>query len=53
MSEFYNKVKDYLLDLAYEIISENEKDELFIISKEEDGISNVIIDCEDSLLIIE
>ncbi len=53
MSEFFNKVKDYLLDLEYEIISEDEKDELFVISKEEDGINNVIIDCEDTLLIVE
>ncbi len=53
MSEFFNKVKDYLLDLEYEIISENETEELFIISKEDDGINNVIIDCEDTLLIVE
>ncbi len=53
MSENFNKVKNYLLDLEYRIVSEDINEELFIIEKEEDGISNVIIDCEDSILIIE
>ncbi len=53
MSENFNKVKDYLLDLEYRIVSEDISEELFVIEKEEDGISNVVIDCEDSLLIIE
>ncbi|MCU4173674.1 YbjN domain-containing protein [Carboxylicivirga sp. N1Y90] len=53
MSEDFNKVKDFLLDLEYEIVSEDTKEELFVIEKAEDGISNLIIDCEDSILIIE
>ena len=53
MSEYYNKVKEYLLDLEYRIVSEDTTEELFVVEKEEDGISNVIIDCEDSILIIE
>ena len=53
MSEFFNKVKDYLLDLEYSIVSEDTAEELFVVDKEEDGISNLIIDCEDSILIIE
>lgn len=53
MSEYFNKVKDYLLDLEYRIVSEDTAEELFVVDKEEDGISNLIIDCEDSILIIE
>jgi len=53
MSEHFNKVKDFLLDLEYRIVSEDATEELFIVEKEEDGISNVIVDCEDSILIIE
>jgi len=53
MSENFNKVKNYLLDLEYRIVSEDVNQELFIIEKEEDGISNLVIDCEDTLLIIE
>nr|WP_319400114.1 YbjN domain-containing protein [uncultured Carboxylicivirga sp.] len=53
MSEHFNKVKDYLLDLEYRIVSEDAAEELFVVEKEEDGISNVIVDCEDSILIIE
>jgi len=53
MSEDFNKVKDFLLDLEYEIVSEDTKEELFVVEKAEDGISNLIIDCEDSILIIE
>lgn len=53
MSEHFNKVRDYLLDLEYRIVSEDPAEELFVVEKEEDGISNLIIDCEDSILIIE
>ncbi len=53
MSEHFNKVKDYLLDLEYRIVSEDTAEELVVVEKEEDGISNLIIDCEDSILIIE
>jgi len=53
MSEYFNRVRDYLLDLEYRILSEDTAEELFVVDKEEDGISNLIIDCEDSILIIE
>ncbi|WP_075591102.1 YbjN domain-containing protein [Labilibacter marinus] len=53
MSEYFNKVKDYLMELEYRIITEDAAEELVVIEKEEDGISNVVIDCEDSIVIIE
>ncbi|WP_430811518.1 MULTISPECIES: hypothetical protein [unclassified Carboxylicivirga] len=53
MSEHFLKVKEYLLDLEYQIVKEDPAEELFVIEKEEEGISNLVIDCEDSIIIIE
>lgn len=53
MSEHFLKVKEYLLNLEYQIISEDVNEEILVINQEEDGISNLVIDCEDSIIIIE
>ncbi len=53
MSANFNKVKEYLLDLEYRIVTEDHNDEIVIVEKEEEGIVNLILDCEDSILIIE
>ncbi len=53
MSVYFDKVKNYLLDLEYRIVSENETEGLCVVEKEEDGISNLVVDCEDPILIIE
>ncbi|NME67577.1 CesT family type III secretion system chaperone [Flammeovirga aprica] len=50
---YFNKVKGYLLNLGYDIKSEDLEEELFIISDEEEGLINVIVDCEDPILIVE
>ena len=52
MSDFA-KVKMFLLDLNYEITKEDEESTLFIINAEEKGVSNMVIDCENNLIIIE
>lgn len=52
MSSF-NKVKEYLLELDYNILSEDLGEELFVVEKEDSGISQLIIDCEEPILIIE
>ncbi|MFA8451433.1 MAG: YbjN domain-containing protein [Bacteroidales bacterium] len=49
----FEKVRNYLLDLDYNIILEDKEETLFIVEKEEDGISNLIVDCEEPILIIE
>ncbi|OHX65841.1 type III secretion system chaperone family protein [Flammeovirga pacifica] len=49
----FEKVKGYLLNLGYDIISEDEQEQLFIISDEEEGLLNVVVDCEDPILIVE
>ena len=53
MGNNFRKVKDYLLELEYSIISGDETEELIVIENEEAGISNLIVDCEDPILILE
>ena len=52
-SEYFGKVKALLLDLDYAIAHEDEGQELFIVSDEDSGINNLIVDCEDPLLVLE
>ncbi|WP_375578039.1 YbjN domain-containing protein [Marivirga tractuosa] len=53
MSEHFEKVKNFLIELEYTILKEDPNEELFIVEKEDTGITNLIIDCEDPILIIE
>lgn len=53
MSEKFNKVKGYVLDLNLKIVHENEAEELVVVDDEDNGIKNLIIDCEDPILILE
>ncbi len=53
MAHNFNKVKNYLLEMEYTIISEDKDEELVIIEKPKSGISNLIIDCEDLILVLE
>jgi len=53
MDTNFEKIKDFLLELEYTIKSEDKAEELFIIEKEETGITNMVIDCESPILIFE
>ncbi len=53
MSGNLQKVKDYLGELELSISSEDEAEELVVIDDEEKGIKNLIIDCEDPVLVLE
>ncbi len=53
MSEKFELVKSYLFELELPIIQEDEAEELVVITDEENGIKNFIIDCEDPILILE
>ena len=50
---YYNKIKDYLLELEYSIISEDEEDQVFVVENEEAGITNMILAIADPILIME
>lgn len=53
MSEHFQRVKSYLLNLDVEIVKEDPQEELFIVKNEDRGITNLVVDCEDPILIIE
>lgn len=50
---FFEKVKDYLLELEYNIVVEDVENGMFVIEKEDEGIVNVVINCEAPILIVE
>ncbi len=53
MSEYFQTVKSYLQDLDLVIDEEIESEELVVVNDEDRGISRLIIDCEDPILILE
>ena len=53
MSESLEKVKEYLRDLEFDIEDEDTEEEIFVVNDEDRGINNLIIDCEDPILILE
>lgn len=53
METSFSKVRSYLLELEANIVLENESEGIFIVSDEENGISNLVIGCADPILIME
>ncbi|WP_299219486.1 molecular chaperone Tir [uncultured Aquimarina sp.] len=53
MQDHFQQVKDYLLKLNFNIIHENKKDGIIMISKENEGIKNLILGVALPILIIE
>lgn len=53
MVEHFPKVKDYLFDLGFEIQTEDPAEGLVVITDEDKGISNLVIDCEEEILVLE
>ena len=53
MSENLDRVKNYLLDLDLKIIDENEAEELVVVEDDDNGIHNLIVDCEPPILVLE
>lgn len=53
MENSFLKVKNYLLELEFTIVEENEGENVLVINNEEEGISNMILICSDPILIME
>ncbi len=53
MNAYFEKVKNYLIDLNLNITFEDENDGVFIINDEEQGLKNLVIGCAEPLVIIE
>jgi hypothetical protein len=52
-SEKYQQIKSILTEMEFRIVKEDEANEMIIVENEEDGVKNLIIDCEPPLLILE
>jgi hypothetical protein len=52
MADFVD-VKGFVLDLNLSIVSEDESEGIVVVEDEERGIKNLVIDCEDPILIFE
>ena len=53
MKEKFETIKGYLHDMQVAITDENEEEELVIVADEENGIKNLVIDCEEPILVLE
>ncbi len=53
MESYFQKVKDYLLELNFTIVQEDEEDGVFVVQNEEEGIANVVLIIADPILIVE
>ena len=53
MSEQFEQVKGYVLELGFRIDEEDSSEEIVIINDEERGIHRLVIDCEDTVLVME
>ena len=53
MAEYFENVKGFVVDMGYAITDENSTEQLVVINNEERGIKNLIIDCEDPIVVLE
>ena len=53
MSDMLDRVRDYVLELGLAIESEIPEEEILIVNDEERAISHLVIDCEDTILVLE
>ncbi len=53
MSEKFELVKQYVQDMNMLIVDEDLPEELVVVDDEENGIKNLIIDCEEPIVILE
>lgn len=53
MSEHFERVKEYVVELDFTIEKEIPEEEIVIVDDEERGIHRLVIDCEDQVLVLE
>ncbi len=53
MIDKFELVKGYLLNLDLKIVGEDPAEELVVVEDPENGIQNLIVDCEEPILILE
>ena len=53
MADHFERVKEYIVDLGFPIDEEIADEEIIVINDEDRGIHQLVIDCEDDLLVLE
>lgn len=53
MNEKFELVKEYLHDMEIAIVSEDPEEQIVVIEDEGKGIKNLVIDCEEPILVLE
>lgn len=53
MESNFEKVKNYLIELDFAIVHESAEDEVFMVENDQAGISNLVVACADTILIME
>lgn len=53
MNNNFSKIKNYVTELEYTIVNESESDSILVIEAEESGIKNLVLGCEEPILIME
>jgi hypothetical protein len=49
----FNTVKQFLLDLQVSIVDEDAAECILIVEDEDRGLKNLVVDCEDPIVIFE
>lgn len=52
-NRYFFKIKNFLLELDFDICHADEQDGVFVVDKPELGIKNLVIGCGDPLLLLE
>ena len=53
MNAYFEKVREYLLELDFSIVQEDESDGVFVVEKEDEGITNVVLIVAEPMVIVE
>jgi Tir chaperone family protein CesT len=53
MPEKFDLVKQYLFEMEIPIVSEDPAEEVVVVDDEDNGIKNLVIDCEEPILVLE
>jgi hypothetical protein len=53
MMEKFERVKEYLSDMELAVITEDPEEELVVVEDEENGVKNLVIDCEEPIVVLE
>ena len=53
MEEKFNLIKEFLHEMSISIVKEDAAEELVVVEDEENGIKNLIIDCEAPIVVLE